>query len=135
MNEELKKLPHIVKFNEVKYDLHDPWQRFKRSEFHYFLKDKEQGLVAGYWEAQDGYEDLGKEQDSFHELLLVIEGSLYVRSQNCSQELVAGPGDTVVVVRGRNIRIIVREPVKVFFVCYPMGTGNAIDDYEKMAKK
>ena len=130
MDEALRNLPHVVKWGELPYDLHDTLGRLQRSDFNYFFKDREHGLVAGYWEAEDGHEDLGEEE--FHELLVVFAGNLYVQPEGAAEEIVAGPGDTVLIVAGRKARVIVREPVQAFFVCYPMAH---IDEYEGQIKK
>lgn len=49
-----------------------------------------------------------------------------------TEEIVAGPGDTVIVVAGRKVRLTVREPVKALFVCYPM---NDLEAYEAAVKR
>lgn len=130
MDKSLFELPHVVDSEKINYDLHDTLNRFKRSEFNYFAKDKEHGLVAGYWEAEDGFEDLG--QDEFHEFIVVLQGRVYLQPEESTEEIIANPGDTVIVVSGRKVKLIVREPVKAFFICYPM---NDIEDYERNIKK
>ena len=130
MNRELAKIPHVVKWGSVPYDLEDQLGRFARSEWNYFLKDRENGVIAGYWEAEQGHEDLG--EDEFHEMLHVVAGNLYVQGEDEAEETVAGPGDTIVVVAGRKVRVSVREPIKAFFVCYPLRDA---DEYEENVKK
>jgi len=130
MSEGLMSSPHVVKWGSVPYDLHDTLGRLQRSDFNYFFKDPEHGLVAGYWEAEDGHEDLGG--DEFHEFLVVLDGHLYALPEGESEEIVAGPGDTVVVVAGRRMKLIVREPVKAFFVCHPM---DDVEGYEAGVRK
>ena len=109
MNEKLAQVPHVVKWGSLPYDLEDQLGRFERSEWNYFLKDRENGVMAGYWEAEQGHEDLGEDE-----------------------ETVAGPGDTVVVVAGRRVRVSVREAVKGFFVCFPV---EDVDAYEEGVRK
>ena len=130
MNEEFAKVPHVVRWGAVPYDLEDQLGRFERSEWNYFLKDRQNGVLAGYWEAEQGHEDLGK--DGFHEVLHVVEGNLYVQPEGESEETVAGPGDTIVVVAGRRVRVTVRDPIKGFFVCFPMAD---VDGYEEDVRK
>ena len=130
MNEALAKIPHVVKWGAVPFDLEDKQERFVRSEWNYFLKDGENGVLAGYWEAEQGHEDLG--EDEFHEMLHVVQGNLYVQPEGETEETIAGPGDTIVVVAGRRVRVTVREPIKGFFVCYPVGD---VDGYEEGVKK
>ena len=130
VNEEMAKIPHVVKWGSVPYDLEDKLERFERSEWTYFLKDGENGVLAGYWEAEQGHEDLGEE--SFHEMLHVIEGKLFVQGADEAEETVAGPGDTIVVVVGRKVRVRVRESVKAFFVCFPV---EDVDAYEQSVGK
>lgn len=112
----MKRWPIVERWDSHPLDLKDAQGRFQRSEWNYFLVDQEAGALMGYWLAEEGLEDLGG--DDFDEVLHVIEGRLHVTCEG--QELVAGPGDTVVVRRGRPTRIAVRERTRAFFVCYPM---------------
>ena len=109
--------PVIERWDSHLLDLTDPKRRFKISRWNYFLKDPATGVVMGNWEAEQGYEDLGEGSD-FDEVMHVVSGRLYVTSEG--RELVANPGDTVIIQRNRPTRIEVRERVRVFFVCYPM---------------
>ena len=120
MNEKLAQVPHVVKWGSLPYDLEDQLGRFGRSEWNYFLKDRENGVLAGYWEAEQGHEDLGG--DEFHEVLHVVAGTLYVRPEGEDEETVAGPGDTVVVVAGRRVRVSVREAIKGFLYVFQWPT-------------
>ena len=54
-----------------------------------------------------------------------IEGRLYVTCEG--QEMIAGPGDTVVDRRGRPARIVVRERTRALFVCYPMADAEGYE--------
>ncbi len=112
----MKTWPVVERWDSHPLDLKDAQGRFKRSEWNYFLVDQASGMLMGYWLAEEGLEDLS--WDDFDEVLHVVEGRLYVTCEG--QELTAGPGDTVVVRRGRPTRIVVRERTRAFFVCYPM---------------
>jgi ethanolamine utilization protein EutQ (cupin superfamily) len=116
-NQPAGEIPVIERWDTHSLDLTDPKRRFKVSRWNYFLKDPATGVVMGYWEAEQGYEDLGQGGD-FDEVMHVVLGRLYVACEG--QELVANPGDTVIIQRDRPTRIMVREPVRVFFICYPM---------------
>lgn len=129
MDDNFKNLPHVMKWKDRSFDLHDPFGRLKRSDFQYFYCDKEAGMVAGYWEAEDGHEDLGEE--SFHELLFVMEGKLYIYPKDSDEEIIAEPMDTFICKSGRPVRLTVKEPVKVFFICYPLDN---IEEYAAMCK-
>lgn len=109
--------PTVERWGSHPLDLIDPQRRFKVSRWNYFLKDQASGVIAGYWEAEQGHEDLGG-SDDFDEVMHVVSGRLYVTCGD--EEMIAEPGDTVIVRRGRPMRIAVREPTRVFFVCYPM---------------
>jgi uncharacterized cupin superfamily protein len=110
------KWPVVVRWDEQALDLKDPQERFRRSSWNYFLVDQQAGVLIGYWLAEQGSEDLGS--DAFDEVLHVIEGALYVHCEGAEHR--AGPGDTVVVRRGRPLRLEAREPVRALFVCYPL---------------
>jgi DHA1 family multidrug resistance protein-like MFS transporter len=119
----MKDQPVVVRWNTYPLDLKDPMERFRRSQWNYFLADPEAKVLMGYWLAEEGYEDLGT--DEFDEVLHVMEGSLHVTSDR--QELVAGPGDTVLVRRGHHTRIAVHEPTRALFMCYPVDRPEAYE--------
>ena len=110
----MREWPIVEKWGDHSRDLSESQGRFRRSDWNYFIVDQKLGALAGYWLAESGHEDLG--EDDFDEILHVIEGRLYVTGGE--QSYVAEPGDTVVVHRGRPMRVEVREPSRVFFVCY-----------------
>ena len=56
-----------------------------------------------------------------------MEGKIYVEAEG--KQYVAERGDTVIVRAGRKCRVVVKEPIKSFFMCCP------VDDplgYEQM---
>ena len=114
--ERLRALPFVEKYADSELVLKDPLGRMKRSDWNYFFLDQENKCFAGYWEAEDGAEDLAG--DSFHELLVVLEGKIYVEAEG--KQYVAEPGDTVIVLAGRKCRVVVKEPIKSFFLCCPV---------------
>jgi uncharacterized cupin superfamily protein len=114
--ERLRTIPYVEKYADSRLNLKDPLGRMKRSDWNYFFLDQKNKFFAGYWEAEQGAEDLGA--DSFHELLVVLEGKLYVEAEG--KQYVAKQGDTVNVLAGRKCRVIVKEPVRSFFVCCPV---------------
>lgn len=111
------KLPLIEHWGSYPLDLGDPMHRFKVSRWNYFLKDQASGVMGGYWEAEHGYEDLGRAAD-FDEVLHIISGRLYISCEG--QEMIAESGDTVIVRRNRPMRVAAQERVRVFFICYPV---------------
>lgn len=125
--------PVLIKWGDPPLDLQDPLVRFKRSDWNYFLVDQEAGILAGYWLAEQGQEYLG--EDEFDEVLHVIEGTLLVRCEG--REYTASPGDTVIVRRQRPTQLIVREPMRAFFICYPVSDpeGYAANIRRLMAEK
>ena len=118
----------IERWSTHPFDLCDPYKRFKKSNFNYFLKDPQNGIVIGYWDAEDGYEDLGEE--GFHEIIHVMEGRLFVMVNG--REEIAHKGDTVVIKNGQHSRIIVRGHVKALFVCYAM---DDVEEYEENVRR
>jgi uncharacterized cupin superfamily protein len=125
--------PIVVRWDDPPLDLKDPQERFRRSEWNYFVVDQQAGVLIGYWQAEAGAEDLAG--DDFDEVMHVIDGQLYVTCQG--QALTAGPGDTVLVRRGRPMRIEARAPTKAMFVCYPVADPEAYEAEirQLMAKK
>ncbi|MCC7354357.1 MAG: DUF861 domain-containing protein [Anaerolineae bacterium] len=124
-------IPLVEHWDSHPLDLIDPQERFKTSRWNYFLKDQASHVLAGYWEAEQGYEDLAG--DDFDEVLHVISGNLYVTCEG--KEMVAGPGATVVVRRGRPMRIAARERVRAFFICYPVPDPNGYEAAVRAAMK
>ncbi len=133
MSGETVKWPIVERWDSHPLDLKDPLERFKRSEWNYFLVDQESGVLMGYWLAEEGAEDLGG--DEFDEVMHVIEGKLYVTCEG--EAYTAGPGDTIVVRPGRPTRIAARELTRAFFVCYSMSDPEAFEArmHKRMAEK
>ncbi|NKB68284.1 MAG: hypothetical protein GKR89_14575 [Candidatus Latescibacteria bacterium] len=126
----MAQLPQIIKWGSVPYDQQDKRGQFEHCQWNYFLKDRENGVLAGYWEASEGHEDLGAAP--FHQMLHVVEGKLYIQGEGEDEARMAGPGDTVMAVVGRKMRLTVRQPVRAFFVCFPV---DDIDRFDQNVKK
>ena len=114
--ERLQGVPFVEKYADSQLVLKDALGRMKRSDWNYFFLDQKNKCFAGYWEAEQGAEELGA--DPFHELLVVLEGKIYVEAEG--KQYVAQRGDTVIVLAGRKCRVVVKEPIKSFFVCCPV---------------
>jgi uncharacterized cupin superfamily protein len=113
---EAVKVPVVEHLSNSPLVLNDPLRRFRLSRWNYFINDQANHVLAGYWEAAEGYEDL--DTADFDEIMVVLAGRLYVTCGG--EEIVAEPGDTVIVRQGRPVRIAARECVRAFFVCYPV---------------
>ncbi len=130
---ETREWPVVVAWDAGSLDIKEPQERFKLSEWNYFIADGEDQVLVGYWQAEDGHEDLSG--DDFNEIMHVIEGRLYVTCEG--EDYTAGPGDTVIVRRGRSTRIAARERTRALFMCYPVADpeGYEVRVHKMMAEK
>lgn len=112
-----EKMPLVVRWNSYPRDITEPSKLFETSRFNYFLTDQEAGVMMGFWEVENGSEIASKDFDlsPFHEAILVLEGKLFVSTGG---EEVAGPGEVVIVKKGRDTRIRVKGRTKAFFFVY-----------------
>lgn len=121
-------IPVVVKLDTFPMNLEDK-KRFKLSRWNYFLRDYKNKYVAGYWEAEEGEELLGNNED-FDEFMIILKGKLEVRYDNISE--IAGPGSCIFVKGDRPVTLIVSERIEAFFFCIPM---KDIESYENMVKE
>lgn len=122
-------IPVIINIDTFPLNLEDR-KRFKLSRWNYFLRDQENKYVAGYWEAEEGEEYIGNNED-FDEFMIVLKGNLEVRYNNGSVSEIAGPGSCIFVKRDRPVTLIVTDRIEAFFFCIPM---NDIENYEDMVR-
>jgi uncharacterized cupin superfamily protein len=110
----MKHTSQVYKWGQPPLNIQDPQKRFRKSEWNYFLIDQNAGILAGYWFAEQGHEILG--EDTFIEIMHVIEGCLYVLCEG--RETTVEPGDTLVISNNVTTKLIVKEPIRAFFICY-----------------
>ena len=112
-------IPLVVRWDSFPLNIHDAQNRFKVSEWNYFYVDREADLLMGYWEVEEGSETIGgvDGDDAFDEIMLVLEGELYISSPGMKDET-ARPGDVIMGLRHRQMTITSKEPVRAFFICW-----------------
>ena len=104
--------PDIVRWGDVPMDMISVVGRFKRSAFNAFYTERERGMAVGHWEVAEGDEDYGMFPQT--EVLYIVEGRWKVQTDDSEQTV--GPGDTVFAHPGRRMRLVVAEPLRVFYV-------------------
>ncbi len=105
--------PVVVRWGDVPLDMTSIVGKFNRSEFNAFYTDPGRGMSMGHWSVEEGYEDYGMFPQT--EIFYIVEGTATVQTDD--SEYTVGPGDTVFAIPGRRLRLLVKEPMKAFYVC------------------
>ncbi len=82
-----------------------------------FYYSKDEKLIAGYWEAPEGWFDA--EIEDQNEINYVIEGEIDIICGD--KKITAKKGDCFLVESGENLRWIIKKPIKTIFFIYPAG--------------
>ena len=117
---------HLVSKNEMQANLvfdfaygDDP-SIFSKVVFLDFIKDKEfigeKKMITGYWEAPVGSYDF--EFDSFNEIAYLIEGEVDFVSEK--KKMTVKKDDYYFCAIGEKFKIIIKKPVKMFLMIYPI---------------
>lgn len=123
-----QELPLVVSWDTFPRDNTEPIKLFEHSQFNYFLRDQEAGVVGGFWEVEDGGEIMGDEPGGrkSNEILVVLEGKLFVRRDDGSEQT-ALPGDVVVVLRNHKTVVRVEERTRAFFIVWRTDPSGLVD--------
>ena len=121
-----EELPLVVRWDTFPLDIIDPAKRFEMSRWNSFVRDREAQIVMGFWEAENGAEIVGEVSGASDEVIIVLEGRLYV-STPVMVEQVAEPGDAIMATRCRETRIMAKERARAFFMIYAVDP----DQYEQ----
>jgi uncharacterized cupin superfamily protein len=113
-----KQVPVVVKWGDISLDMTSIIGKFKRSEFNAFYTEPERGFVVGHWLIEDGYEDYGTFPETY--IFYIVEGQ--ATAQTDEGDYPVGPGDSLLVIPGRRLRFVVKEPVRVLYI-----TSGALD--------
>jgi len=118
-----KEIPYVVHWDSFPRDVTEPVRLFETSLFNYFYTDNQNGVTMGYWEVKNGGEIVGDNQHprESDEVIVVLEGKLFVSGDD-KNEQEAGPGDIVMVLRGRETRIRAEERTRAFFLLWNADT-------------
>ena len=114
-----KTIPPVVNRSTFPLDMTEPVKLFERSQFNYMYQNQEAGVIMGFWEVENGEEVVGADFDlqPFHELIVVQEGELRVRSDGFDEQI-ARPGDVVMILPDRKTHIRINGRARAFFVVY-----------------
>ncbi len=121
-----KNLPLVAHWDSFPFDCRDVMDRFKLSKFNYFHKDRNAGLMMGFWEVQEGSETIGEVVGggSADEVMVVLEGEILVSSPGM-QPQVARVGDVILCMRHRETRLEVQDRARAFFVVWDIDVEEA----------
>jgi ethanolamine utilization protein EutQ (cupin superfamily) len=121
-----EEMPLVVRWDSFPFDCRDVMDRFQRSTFNYFHKDKDAKLLMGFWDVEQGSEVVGEVVGggSTDEVMVVLEGRLFVSSPGMPQQ-VANPGDLVMCMRHRQTRVEVKERARVLFIAWNIDIAEA----------
>lgn len=78
-------------------------------------------IITGYWEAPIGSYDLTFE--SFNEITYIIDGEIDFISKNKKSNV--KKGDYYYCKIGEKFKIVIKKPVKMFLILYPIDSKNA----------
>ena len=106
------KQPLVVRWGDVPLDMTSIVGKFRRSAFNAFYTDPGHGVAVGFWEVEHGYEDYGDHPQA--EVFYIVEGTATVQTDD--GDAAVGPGDVVLMLPGRPARLLVTEPMKVFYM-------------------
>ena len=85
------------------------------SKINTFYYSKDEKLIAGYWEASEGWFDAEIEEQT--EINYVIEGEIDIVCEG--KKITAKKGDCFLVESGEKLKWIIKEPIKTIFFMYP----------------
>ena len=128
--------PLVVHWDTFEFNCRDVLDRFKKSKFNYFYKNRRDKVLVGFWEAEEGSEVIGEVigGGTSDEVMMVIEGQLHVSAEGMPEK-VAGPGDAVMCLRHRQTRVEVKEKARVLFIVWGMDVDEASSIFEETPKE
>ena len=94
-----------------------------------FYYSEDEKLIAGYWEAPEGWFDAEIEEQN--EINYVIEGEIDLVCKD--KRLTAKKGDCFLVESGERIKWIIKKTIKTIFFIYP--ANKEIADFFKELEK
>ncbi|MCC7354367.1 MAG: AraC family ligand binding domain-containing protein [Anaerolineae bacterium] len=124
-------IPIVVRWGDVPLDMTSIIGKFKRSDFNAFYTDPARGFVLGHWVVEDGYEEYGTFPETY--AFYIVEGTATVETDEGNYSV--GPGDTVLVLPGRRLRFVVKEPVKVLYVTSGAQNIEKAQEIRRQAKR
>lgn len=119
------KIPHLITNNTFPLNLEDKIH-FVLSKWNYFIKDKENNYVAGYWEAAEGELPFSGEDD-FSEIIIVLSGKIQVECNGKVEDVY--PGECICLIPGRPVKMKIKEKVVTFFIEVPVENVEHIEDW------
>jgi len=107
-----------LKSDLVEHQYENPYEKnpeyFAKLNYFYFSRDKR--LVAGYWEAPEGWFDALV--DGFNEINYMIEGEIKLTSKN--KALLVKKGDCFLLENGDAVNFQINRFTRTIFLNYPV---------------